>query len=103
MPPPGRDLRLYGDGLDRAILRGAMRIARWEVRSDENIDYPGHQQIPRIDQARQEVGHARAAASPEDGFPTPAPPVFRRVWKEVAPGQWRWLHLRVDEQDPPAT
>jgi hypothetical protein len=25
MPPPGRDLRLYGDGLDRAILRGAMR------------------------------------------------------------------------------
>ena len=25
MPPPGRDLRLYGDGLDSAILRGAMR------------------------------------------------------------------------------
>jgi hypothetical protein len=32
--------------------------------------------------------------------PTPPPtgPVFRKVWKEVAPGQWQWIHI-YDEAD----
>ena len=34
----------------------------------------------------------RNAASP------PAGPVFRKVWKEVAPGQWQILHI-YDEAD----
>jgi hypothetical protein len=25
--------------------------------------------------------------------PLPASPRFRKVWKEVAPGQWQWLHI----------
>jgi hypothetical protein len=25
--------------------------------------------------------------------PLPAGPRFRKVWKEVAPGQWQWLHI----------
>jgi hypothetical protein len=25
--------------------------------------------------------------------PPPAGPRFRKVWKEVAPRQWQWLHL----------
>ena len=33
--------------------------------------------------------------------PAPAPPVFRHVWREVAPGQWQVMHLRDDEQDTP--
>ena len=33
--------------------------------------------------------------------PVPAPPVFRHVWKEVAPGQWQVMHIRVDDQDTP--
>lgn len=28
----------------------------------------------------------------------PAGPVFRKVWKEVAPGQWQLLHI-YDEAD----
>ena len=28
----------------------------------------------------------------------PAGPVFRKVWKEVAPGQWQVLHI-YDEAD----
>ena len=30
--------------------------------------------------------------------PPPAGPVFRKVWKEVAPGQWQVLHI-CDEAD----
>jgi hypothetical protein len=30
--------------------------------------------------------------------PPPAGPVFRRVWEEVAPGQWQWVHC-YDEAD----
>jgi hypothetical protein len=30
--------------------------------------------------------------------PPPAGPRFRKVWKEVAPGQWQWLHIE-DEAD----
>lgn len=30
--------------------------------------------------------------------PPPAGPVFRKVWKEVAPGQWQVLHI-YDEAD----
>jgi hypothetical protein len=33
--------------------------------------------------------------------PAPAPPVFRHVWREVAPGQWQVMHIRVDDQDTP--
>jgi hypothetical protein len=46
---------------------------------------------------RLERQHRRMAAAP-----TPAPPVFRHVWQEVAPGQWRWIHIRVDDQDMPS-
>jgi hypothetical protein len=28
----------------------------------------------------------------------PAGPVFQKVWKEVAPGQWQWIHI-YDEAD----
>jgi hypothetical protein len=30
--------------------------------------------------------------------PPPTGPVFRKVWKEVAPGQWQVLHI-YDEAD----
>lgn len=30
--------------------------------------------------------------------PPPTGPVFRKVWKEVAPGQWQWLHI-IDDVD----
>jgi hypothetical protein len=30
--------------------------------------------------------------------PPPVGPVFRKVWKEVAPGQWQWIHVD-DESD----
>jgi hypothetical protein len=30
--------------------------------------------------------------------PPPTGPVFRKVWKEVAPGQWQVLHF-YDEAD----
>jgi hypothetical protein len=30
--------------------------------------------------------------------PPPNGPVFRKVWKEVAPGQWQWIHI-YDEVD----
>jgi hypothetical protein len=30
--------------------------------------------------------------------PPPTGPVFRKVWKEVAPGQWQWIHI-YDEAD----
>ena len=30
--------------------------------------------------------------------PAPAPPVFRHVWREVAPGQWQVMHIRVPER-----
>jgi hypothetical protein len=34
---------------------------------------------------------------------TPPPgPAMRRVWREVAPGEWRWIHIRVDDQDTTA-
>ena len=36
--------------------------------------------------------HRRKATQP------PAGPVFRKVWKEVAPGQWQVLHI-YDEAD----
>jgi hypothetical protein len=36
--------------------------------------------------------HRRQAAPPPTG------PVFRKVWKEVAPGQWQELHI-YDEAD----
>jgi hypothetical protein len=37
--------------------------------------------------------HRRSnAAPPSTG------PVFRKVWKEVAPGQWQWIHI-YDEAD----
>lgn len=39
---------------------------------------------------------------PRTAAAAPAPPVFRRVWQEVAPGQWRWIHIRVDDQDTTA-
>jgi len=42
---------------------------------------------------------ARAATPSEDGPPTPTPLIFRRVWQEVAPGQWHWTH--VDDQAAP--
>jgi hypothetical protein len=32
--------------------------------------------------------HRRTKATPP-----PAGPRFRKVWKEVAPGQWQWLHI----------
>ena len=41
--------------------------------------------------------HRQRTAAPP---PTPPPtgPVFRKVWKEVAPGQWQILHI-YDEAD----
>jgi hypothetical protein len=33
------------------------------------------------------------------GPTTPFRPAVRRVWREVAPGEWRWLH-RTDEAEP---
>jgi hypothetical protein len=30
--------------------------------------------------------------------PPPAGPRFQKLWKEVAPGQWQWLHID-DEAD----
>jgi hypothetical protein len=30
--------------------------------------------------------------------PRPTGPVFQKVWKEVAPGQWQWIHT-YDEAD----
>jgi hypothetical protein len=35
---------------------------------------------------------------PRKAAPPPAGPVFRKVWKEVAPGQWQVLHI-YDEAD----
>jgi hypothetical protein len=31
--------------------------------------------------------------------PTPSPtgPVMRRIWREVAPGEWRWIHVQDQE------
>ena len=37
--------------------------------------------------------HGRRQAAP-----SPTGPVFRKVWKEVAPGQWQVLHF-YDEAD----
>jgi hypothetical protein len=34
----------------------------------------------------------------EEGRSPPTGPVFRNVWKEVAPGQWQVLHI-YDEAD----
>jgi hypothetical protein len=31
--------------------------------------------------------------------PPPPRPVMRRVWREVAPGEWRWIH--VNDQAAP--
>ena len=33
-----------------------------------------------------------------EAAPPPSGPVFRKVWKEVAPGQWQWIHI-YDEAD----
>jgi hypothetical protein len=46
----------------------------------------------------------RALAGPKQPkVPTttqgPTRPVIRRVWREVAPGEWRWLH--VDDHAAP--
>jgi hypothetical protein len=35
------------------------------------------------------VPHRRRSDVP----PPPAGPRFRKVWKEVAPGQWQWIHI----------
>jgi hypothetical protein len=28
--------------------------------------------------------------------PPPTGPVFRKVWTEVAPGQWQWIHVYAE-------
>ena len=35
---------------------------------------------------------------PEKAAPPPTGPVFRKVWKEVAPGQWQWIHTYEADQ-----
>jgi hypothetical protein len=43
----------------------------------------------------------RVLGRPRRPRPTTPPPrpVMRRVWREVAPGEWRWIH--VDDQAAP--
>jgi hypothetical protein len=38
--------------------------------------------------------HRRRKTTP----PPPTDPIFRKVWKEVAPGQWQWKYIN-DEAD----
>ena len=40
----------------------------------------------------------RVLARPHRPRPTTPPPrpVMQRVWREVAPGEWRWIH--IDDQ-----
>jgi hypothetical protein len=40
----------------------------------------------------------RVLARPHPRRPAPPPsrPVVRRVWREVASGEWRWIH--IDDQ-----
>jgi hypothetical protein len=36
----------------------------------------------------------RVLARPHRRRTAPPPrPVMRRVWREVAPGEWRWIHI----------
>ena len=49
-------------------------------------------------QDRQTMAPVPAPTPPEEGAPPPTGPVFRKVWKEVAPGQWQWIHI-YDEAD----
>jgi hypothetical protein len=37
----------------------------------------------------------RMLARPHRGTTTTPPPrpTMRRVWREVAPGEWRWIHI----------
>ena len=44
------------------------------------------------------MASAPAPTPSNEGHPPPTGPVFRKVWKEVAPGQWQVLHF-YDEVD----
>jgi hypothetical protein len=56
---------------------------------------PVSQQSPaaRLGQLRRLLASrpARAATTPS---PPAGRPTVRRVWREVAPGEWRWLHVQ---------
>src|SRR5215218_5943933 len=101
MPLAGRDLRPYGTGPDWVSLRTVREESlAGEASSDDQSDHLCRHQTPRIKvHDCQASAAARAATPSEDGPPDAHPPIFRRVWQEVAPGQWRWIH--VDDQAAP--
>jgi hypothetical protein len=91
-PPAGRGIRPYGTGPDWKSLSSVRKetLARGgEVRCPS----------PNISAARKLRGSTARIAilrrmlerphRPRTAAAAPAPTVFRRVWQEVAPGQWR--------------
>jgi hypothetical protein len=53
---------------------------------------------PRLNRLRRKLVH-RANVRPATPLREASRPTMRRVWREVAPGEWRWLHA-PDEMVP---
>jgi hypothetical protein len=91
MPLAARGLRPYGTRPEWVSLRS--------VRNETLAGRRGPMTSPTISDTTKPQGSMsrmarlrRVLMRPAGRRPT-TQPVVRRVWREVAPGEWRWLHV----------